>query len=265
MVALSPAAAAQRELWGTDPRAWARLAEPHNEPLFEAVLDAAAVGPGTRLLDAGCGSGMALVLAERRGAIPSGLDVTPGLLAIARERLPHADLREGELEELPFADGAFDAVIGVNSFQFAADPRRAFAQAARVTRPGGIVVASLFAAPERSQSTAVHHALQALSSPDTAAEHAPFLLSTPGNLEAAMRDGGLSPAAAGEVACAWRYASLEEAVGGLLCSAGGARAVRDAGEPAVRRALAAALAPFADPGSGAVTMDNVFRWVAARR
>src|ERR1700691_2021175 len=66
--AISAAAQVQRRLWGTDPRAWADLAEAHNEPLFEAVLDAAGVRPGTRLLDVGCGSGLTLVLAARRGA-----------------------------------------------------------------------------------------------------------------------------------------------------------------------------------------------------
>src|ERR1044072_5387231 len=59
-----------------------------NRPLFEAVLDAAAVGPGTAVLDVGCGSGLTLVLAAERGAVTSGVDISPGLLAIARERLP---------------------------------------------------------------------------------------------------------------------------------------------------------------------------------
>ena len=141
------AADVQRRLWGTDARAWADLAEPHNRPLFEVVLDAAGVGEGTRLLDVGCGTGLTLVLAAERGAEPAGLDVTPELLAIARQRLPDADLREGDMETLPWEDEAFDAVVGVNAFQFAGDPRCALAEAARVVRPGGRVVASLFAAP----------------------------------------------------------------------------------------------------------------------
>jgi ubiquinone/menaquinone biosynthesis C-methylase UbiE len=171
---VSAAAEIQRRLWGTDPRAWADLAEAHNQLLFEAVLDAAAVGAGTRLLDVGCGTGLALVLAARRGAVPSGLDISPGLLGVARERLPDADLREGDMESLPFGDAAFDAVVGVNAFQFAGDPRRALREAARVTRPGGRVVASLFAAPERSQGTIVHEAMIALSPPERADDHAPY-------------------------------------------------------------------------------------------
>ncbi len=230
MPRLTAAAQVQRRLWGTDPRAWAELAEPHNRPLFEAVLHAASVGPGTRLLDVGCGSGLTLVLAQERGAIPVGLDISPGLLGIARERLPEAVLREGDMEFLPFDDDSFDAVTGVNAFQFAGDPQQALREAARVTRPGGRVVASLFAAPERSQGTVVHEAMSALIPPERAADHAPYALSAPGNLEAALANAGLRVTDHGEVVCHWRYASMDEAVRALLCSAGGARAVQAAGQ-----------------------------------
>jgi SAM-dependent methyltransferase len=259
----SEAAQVQRRLWGTDPQAWAELAEAHNRPLFEAVLDAARVGPGTRLLDVGCGSGLALALSAVRGAVPSGIDISPGLLAVACDRLPQADLREGDMEDLPFADASFDAVIGINAFQFAGDPRRALSGAARVLRPGGRLVASLFAAPERSQGTVVHEAMSTLIPPEQEADHAPYALSAPGNLEAAMGDAGLSVVDQGEVMCAWRYASMEDAVRGLLCSAGGARAVEAAGESAVRVVLEGALAQFEH--GGVVNMDNTFRWVAACR
>jgi len=262
---ISAAAEVQRRLWGTDPRAWAELAEAHNRPLFEAVLDAAEVNHGTRLLDVGCGSGLTLVLAARRGAIPAGLDVSPGLLGIARERLPDADLREGDMESLPFPDEAFDAVTGVNAFQFAGDPRRALREAARVTRPGGRVVASLFAAPERSQGTVAHEAMSALVPPEHAGDHAPYALSAPGNLESALTAVGLRIIGTGEVSCAWRYESIDGAVRALLCSAGGARAAEAAGPQKVRDVLRPVLAPFQDPRTGDVTLKNTFRWVTSRR
>lgn len=263
--AISAAAAVQRRLWGTDPQAWADLAEAHNQPLFEAVLDAGGVGPGSRVLDVGCGSGLTLLLATGRGAVPSGLDVSPGLLSIARDRLPHADLREGDMESLPFGDDAFDAVLGVNAIQFAGEPRRALREAARVTRPGGRVVASLFAAPERSQGTVIHEAMSALIPPEQAGDHAPYALSAPGNLEAAMTDAGLRVAGTGEVICHWRYASMEDGVRSLLCSAGGARAIEAAGGQAVRDVVQPALAQFRDPATGVITLANTFRWVAAWR
>jgi SAM-dependent methyltransferase len=263
--ARSAAAQVQRRLWGTDPQAWADLAEAHNRPLFEAVLDAAGAGPGIRLLDVGCGSGLALVLAQERGATTSGLDISPALLAIARDRLPGADLREGDMEELPFEDASFDATTGVNAFQFAGDPRHALREAARVTRPGGRVVASLFAAPERSQGTIAHEAMSALVPPEQAADHAPYALSAPGNLEAALAGAGLHVTDHGEVVCHWRYPSMRDAVRGLLCSAGGARAAQAAGETAVRDVLQRVLAQFQDPATQAVTLTNTFRWVAAGR
>jgi SAM-dependent methyltransferase len=262
---ISDAAEVQRRLWGTDPRAWADLAEAHNQPLFEAVLDAAQVSQGTRVLDVGCGSGLALAMAKQRGAVPAGLDISPDLLAIARNRLPGAELAEGNMESLPFEHATFDAVTGVNAFQFAGDPRRALREAARVVRPGGRVVASLFAAPERSQGTVAHKAMSALIPPGHAADHAPYALSAPGNLEAALTRAGLQITESGEVVCSWRYPSMDDAVRGLLCSAGGARAAEAAGEEAVRDVLHQALARFQDPRTGAVTLRNTFRWVAAQR
>jgi SAM-dependent methyltransferase len=146
------------------------------------------------------------------------------------------------MESLPFGDAAYDAVTGVNAFQFAGDPRRALREAARVVRPGGHVVASLFAAPERSQGTVAHEAMSALIPPEQTGDHAPYALSAPGNLEAAMAGAGLRVTGDGEVVCWWRYASMEDAVRGLLASAGGARAAEAAGEPAVRDVLQRALA-----------------------
>ena len=90
------------------------------------------------------------------------------------------------MESLPFADASFDAVTGVNAFQFAGDPRRALSEAARVLRPGGRVVASLFAEPERSQGTLAHEAMTALIPTERAADHAPYALSASGNLEASL-------------------------------------------------------------------------------
>src|SRR5690606_19961520 len=98
------------------------------------------VAPGTRVLDAGCGAGHLLLLARLRGAHPSGVDASPALLDVARRRLPGVDLREGDLESLPFADAAFDAVTAVNSIFYAADLSSAMRELSRVARQGGRVV-----------------------------------------------------------------------------------------------------------------------------
>jgi cyclopropane fatty-acyl-phospholipid synthase-like methyltransferase len=62
-------AAVQGRLWGRAAHDWSELQEPTVVPLWEAMLDAAMVGPGTHVLDAGCGAGGASVLAMRRGGL----------------------------------------------------------------------------------------------------------------------------------------------------------------------------------------------------
>jgi SAM-dependent methyltransferase len=262
---LSDAALLQRRLWSADADGWALFSEPHTTPLFEAVLTAAAVGNGTRLLDIGCGTGLALQLAADRGATVTGVDVSQTMLDVARRRLAFADLRALDMQTLPFEDAAFDVVIGVNAFQFAEDPVEAIAEAARVCAPGGHVVVGMFADPSRAESTAVHLAMTALSPPARESEHAPYALSTSGNLEAAFEAAGLRIESQGEVQCAWTYEKKADAVRGLIGSAGGTRAVEDAGVDAVTAAIEAALVPFTDPATGAIVMHNWFRWVSARQ
>ncbi|CAN5344088.1 class I SAM-dependent methyltransferase [soil metagenome] len=260
---LSASARTQQRLWGVDPEGWALFSEPHNRPLFDAVLDAAAVGTGSRLLDVGCGSGLVLLLASDRGAQTSGVDVSPGLLDIAGSRVPAADLRLHDLQILPFADASFDAVTGVNAFQFAERPQEAIAEAARVLVPGGRLAIGMFAEPERAESTAIHLAMAALSPPAREADHAPYALSVPGNLEAAMGGAGLTLAGTGEVECRWHYRTADDAVRGLIGSAGGTRAVEDAGRERVEATIRRALEPFTEVTTGEVLMRNIFRWVSA--
>jgi SAM-dependent methyltransferase len=269
---LSPAALTQQRLWGSDPQAWADYAEPHNRPLFEAVLDAGAnaVGGlgGRRLLDVGCGTGLLLRLALGRGATGCGVDVVPGMLDLASAAAPAAELHLGDLSHLPFGAGestaGFDVVTAVNALQFAADPVAAVAEAARVIRPGGALVASFFAAPELSQTTVVHDAMSALSPPQRAGDHAPYALSAPGNYEHALTIAGLTELAHGQVECLWSYPDVATAVHTLLSSAGGTRAVEDAGRERAAAAVRAALPAFT-AADGSVAMRAVFRWVSAQR
>jgi SAM-dependent methyltransferase len=254
----------QRGLWGQRPDDWAQLAEPQNLGLIEAALDAADVGPAADLLDIGCGSGLALELAAARGARGSGIDISPTLLARARERVPGADLREGGIDALPFADGAFTAAIAINALQFAFDPAAALAEVVRTLRPDGRLVIGQFAAPERCESTALHDALQALVPPDAPEDHAPYALSGPGALTAALTAAGLTVTVDRELPGDWRYRSEEEALRGLLCSGGGTRAIRIAGEAPARAAAAAALDRFVQ-ADGSYVMHNHFRLIVAER
>jgi|SRR5579875_2729572 len=254
--------ATQRGLWGRRPEDWATLAEPQNLGLIEGTLDGVRVTRATRLLDAGCGSGLALAQAVVRGAHVSGIDISPALLSIARARAPEATLVEGELDALPFADRSFDAALAINALQFAFDPAAALAELGRVLAPGGRLAVAGFAAPERCESTALHVAMEALVPAEAQADHAPYALAAPGALERAVEDAGLAVESDRELPGDWRYGSLEEALRGVLCSAGGTRAVRLAGEDRARAVLTDALARFARP-DGSYVMHNHFRLLVA--
>jgi SAM-dependent methyltransferase len=268
--------AAQRELWGTAPRDWAQLAEPENLPLYERMLDVGGVARGARLgdagavdrrttlLDLGCGSGLLCQLAAQRGAVVAGIDICPQLLEIAGERTPAADLRDGDISALPFPDATFDLITAANAIQFAPDPLQALSEAARVLRPVGLLVVALFAEPERNEGTVLHLAMKNVAERVEGEEdgYAPYALSQPGGLEQAVRVAGLRVREAGELPVAWRYADRDTTLRALLCSAGGARAVKAAGRDRVAGALTQAMSPFvADDGT--VTIRNIFRYVAA--
>ena len=151
-------------------------------------------------------------------------------------------------------------MIGVNAFQFAGDPARAFAEATQVCGPGGVIVASLFAEPVRCEGTVAHAAMAALIPPEKAGDHAPYSLSDRLAIEV-HRAAGRSPR--GEVECVWAYRDMDEAVRALLCSAGGARA--HGGRGRGRGARARSPARWRRSTHDGIRLRNVFRWVAARR
>ena len=101
----------------------------------EALLDAAGVGPGTRVLDVGTGTGTAALAAQARGAEVVAVDADAGMVAAARAGGVAAHI--GELPELPCPDGDFDAVVGNFVLNHVGRPRTALAELHRVLRPGG--------------------------------------------------------------------------------------------------------------------------------
>src|SRR3954462_2262526 len=94
-------------LWGDRPDAWA-VSEEQQTPVYDAALRHVDAGPGVRVLDVGCGTGVFLRMCADRGASVSGWAGPAGLLEIARERVPEADVRLGDLQVLPYDDDAFD-------------------------------------------------------------------------------------------------------------------------------------------------------------
>jgi SAM-dependent methyltransferase len=256
-------AEAQGKLWGPGARDWAELNEPSCTPFYEAVFDAIAVGPGMVMLDAGCGGGFALQLAAKRGAMLTGFDACAQLLDIARERVPGADLRQGDLESLPFAEDTFDAITAFNSVQYAADPVAAMRELCRVAKPGAPVGIVTWGAPERCESRVILAAIGGLLPPPPPGAEGPFALSVPGKLEEMAEAAGLIPDRADEIPTPLIYPDLDTAVRTQLSSGPARKAVDHAGEPATRKALATAFAGSRQP-DGSYRQDNAFRYVIAR-
>ena len=123
--------------------------------------------PGDRVLDVGCGVGSFLRLVVDRGGEPFGMDASAALIEFAHERLPDADLRDGEMEALPYEADSFDLVAGFNSFFFANDIVAALAEARRVAKPGASVVIQVWGRHEccdfEAMKSIARHVLSAAS------------------------------------------------------------------------------------------------------
>ena len=111
-----------------------------------ALADEAGIAPGMRVLDVGCGTGALTEELVRRVTpqLVSAVDPSPSFVSAMRERLRGVDVREASAEQLPFEDGSFDAALAQLVVHFMADPVAGLVEMRRVTRRGGVVVASVW-------------------------------------------------------------------------------------------------------------------------
>jgi ubiquinone/menaquinone biosynthesis C-methylase UbiE len=169
------------------------------EEWTDRVAEAARVGPGARVLDVACGTGvLARKVAGRVGSTGSvvGLDVNDGMLAVARRAAPGIEWRQGRAEALPFGDASFDAVVSQFGLMFFEDRGAALREMMRVLRPGGRLAIAVWDAVERSPGyAAMIELLQRLCGPRVAdALRAPFVLGDPGIVRALFAEAGLPDA-----------------------------------------------------------------------
>jgi uncharacterized glyoxalase superfamily protein PhnB/SAM-dependent methyltransferase len=230
--------------------------------LFDAILEATGVGPGTAMLDVGCGAGLMAQLAAARDASVAGFDAAEPMIAVARSRVPAGDFRIGDMESLPFADNSFDVVTGVNSFQYAANPVRALAEACRVVKTRGSVVIATWGRPEDCQAAAYLAALRPLMPPAPPGAPGPFALSSRAALEEVVREGGLQPASFHEVVAPMLYSDLASALRGLLSAGPAVRAIEASGEAKVTETITAILRQF-QRGDGSCRMENTYMFLVA--
>jgi ubiquinone/menaquinone biosynthesis C-methylase UbiE len=245
-------------LWGTMPGEWAGVEEAQM-PTYETALGHLDLGPGRRVLDLGCGTGVFLRAAADREASVVGLDAAEGLLAIARERVPEADLHIGDMQELPFGDDGFDVVTGFSSLFFADDMTRALSEACRVCKPGGTVLAQVFGRPERCSLEAMKRAIVPLLGIEgDEPEYWRF-----DKLEQVARDAGLTPLESFYSSWAYEFADDAEMLRAMLSAGSAVAAVEHAGRDLVVEAICGALAPYRE-ADGSYRMPNEWHYLVAR-
>lgn len=113
--------------------------DPNNRFVFdlekEIILKLLAPKPDERLLDIGCGTGNHLNFFADMGLNVTGIDSSPYMLDIARQKLGHrAEIRRGVAEDLPFDDNTFDIATLITVLEFTENPARVIEEACRVAR-----------------------------------------------------------------------------------------------------------------------------------
>lgn len=259
----SRTADANGPLWGARARDWVDLVEGNVRPTYDAVLKRTEIGSGTRYLDIGCGAGMAAQMAAALGAQVSGIDAAETMPAVARERVPKGEFRQGEIEALPYADGSFDVVTGFNAFQFAGNPVTALREGRRVAKPGGQVAIVTWGDPEGMQMVAVITALRPLMPPPPPGTPGPFVLSDETALRRFATEAGLTPVEVFDVDNPFRFPDEATALHALAASGVAARVIRHAGEAAVDEAHAQAIAAFRQ-ADGSYRLGASFRCLLTR-
>ncbi|MBR0860251.1 class I SAM-dependent methyltransferase [Bradyrhizobium liaoningense] len=115
-------------------------------PTAAKLVNFAGVAAGQRVLDVGCGTGVAAITAARRGAKVRGLDLSPVLIERAREHAQLVNLdvafTEGDAESLPYGDNEFDVVLSQFGHMFAPRPDVTIGEMLRVLKPGGTIAFS---------------------------------------------------------------------------------------------------------------------------
>jgi SAM-dependent methyltransferase len=181
------------------------------------LLDLAEVGPGQRVLDVACGTGVvARGAAERTGdaGIVTGLDLNPAMLAVARRLRPDLTWCQGDAADLPFPIGSFNAVLCQMALMFLPDRIQAVREMVRVLAPGGVVAIAVPAALPEQEAFAPFVAMAARHAGPAAATLlcAYFGCGDRRGLITLLADAGLHEIAARTVTGRYRFPSVDAAV-----------------------------------------------------
>ena len=179
------------------------------------VIELAGLAPGMRVLDVACGTGV-LAIAAADAVKPNGsvvgLDLNPGMLAVASRKAPHIDWRESPAEELAFDDATFDAVVSQFGLMFFQDQQRAIREIVRVLRPGGRFAIAVWDSLDRVPGYAAATGLLARLFGDEAAEslRTPYSLGDTEVLAALFSAAGVADVKIATIEAKARYPSVRD-------------------------------------------------------
>jgi SAM-dependent methyltransferase len=252
----------QGELWGKSPNGWAEVQEPQHKPLWEAMLDATAVGKNTTFLDVGCGAGGSSKLAIARGAEVHGIDVAEGLISIATQTIPNGSFKIADIENLPYKDNMFDVVYAANSLQYSENRISALHELRRVCRPNGRIIAGLFGHQEKVDYRIIFKALRDIM-PEPPKGGGPFELSGPNKLESLFNEAGLTNIGSGEANCPFGYKDFETMWYGNVSAGPIQGMLQVVSENKIKSAFRDATKNFVLDDGRILIPQNIFKYVIA--
>ena len=202
----------QGKLWSASVADWAQYAEPHHKPYWRGMLADMNVQSGTRVLDTGCGAGGGAEIASGLGAEVYGIDASPEMVSYAQASVPEGDFRVGEIEEMPYEDDYFDAVMAANSVQYAHNPINALQEIRRVCRPSGKISVCTWDVAEKNEQRLLHATISKYMPQKPKRSAGPFALAASGVLEKFVESAGLKVISGEIVPVIFTYENLDKFV-----------------------------------------------------
>lgn len=222
------------------------------------TLQAAGLQPGDSVLDVACGTG---IVARKAAEITSpgcvtGLDINPGMLAVAAKKAPDITWKTGPAESLPFEDNSFDRVVSQFALMFFENPIKALAEMKRVVRPGGAIAVTVWDTLDATPGYAVvAQILEDLFGPEVASSiHAPYSLGNKAKLTALFTQAGIENPAIHTLTGVARFNSIEEWIYTDIKGWTLADVIDEEGYQRLRQYAPAQLAQFVQP-NGSVAFD----------
>ncbi len=216
------------EGWGRKAADFATLSEAANCREYVAVHHRLGVDAGDRLLDVACGSGLALELARVRGAVVAGIDASPRLVAIARDRNPGSEIHVGDMYALPFDESSFDIVTSFRGVWGTTLP--ALAEIRRVLVPGARLGLTVWGHIKASPGAWALGPFRLAAGAKVEHQAAMVSLGRPGAGEAVLAEYGFVDTERFDVPFAWEFADPEMFARALASTGPAFEAMQNVGE-----------------------------------